>query len=398
LTLTPPQGIYSITAAYPGNSNFAPSTSSPPVTVTVASPTTTSLIAVPTTLTVGQTLTLTATVTASVGPVPTGTVTFLNGAASLGTATLNAGGMATLVLTPAVGVYSITASYGGSSTDAPSASSPPIAVTVTYPPTATLLTATPNPAPYEASVTFSATVSSPAGTPTGPVSFYDGTTLLGSATLASGAATYSTSSLSAGSHNITAQYPGVTGFSASTSNVVVEVINPPFFSISASPASLSVYTGEAASYTVTVAPGTDFTLPVVLACGRLPAGVTCTFSPATITGGSGSAKLMVETTAPSRAATTSGVSRSYRLAALAGLLLLFIPRRWRRFCNRWSMFFAILACLIAGAAVSGCSGPFSLSGGTPPGSQTITINGTVTYDFQTLTHTTTVTLNVESLF
>jgi Bacterial Ig-like domain (group 3)/FG-GAP-like repeat len=399
LVLTPPVGVYSITASYGGSATDAPSVSTPPIQVTVnAAVTSTALTAVPTALIVGQTLTLTAATMAVTGGTPTGIVTFRNGANSLGTATLNAAGVATLTLTPPFGVYSITASYPGSTTDAPSASSPPITVTVAYPPTATMLTASPNPAGYQADVTFSVTVSSPAGTPTGAVSFFDGTTLLGSATLASGSATYSTSGLSAGTHNITAQYPGVVGFSASTSNVVVEVISPPSFSISASPASHSVYTGEAASYTVTVTPGPVFTLPVSLTCGQLPAGATCTFSPATITGGSGSATLVVQTAAPSRAATTSVVSHPYRLVALAGLLLLFIPRRWRRFHNRWTMFLAILACLIAGAAFSGCSGPISLSGGTPTGTQTITINGTVTYDSQTLTHTTTVTLNVQSLF
>ena len=399
LVLTPAVGVYSITASYGGSATDAPSVSIPPIQVTVNfAVTATTLTAVPTALIAGQTLTLTATAMAVTGGTPTGTVTFFNGANSLGTAALNASGVAALALTPPVGVYSITASYSGSPTDAPSASSPPITVTVVYPPTATLLTATPNPAAFQASVTFSATVTSPAGTPTGTVSFYDGAALLGTAALASGVATISTSSLTVGSHNVTAQYPGVTGFSASTSNLVVEVIALPAFSISASPASHSVYAGEAASYTVTVAPGTAFTLPVSLTCGQLPAGVTCTFSPETITGGSGSATLVVQTTAPSQAAAAAGVSRPYRLVALAGLLLLFIPKRWRKSCGRWPMFFVILVCLIAGAAVSGCSEPISLSGGTPPGAQTITVNGTVTYDSQTLTHATTVTLNVESLF
>lgn len=399
LALTPAVGVYAITASYGGSSTDAPSASSPPIQVTVsAAVTTTTLSAVPTALIVGQTLTLTSMVTAATGGIPGGTVTFRNGAASLGTAALNPNGIAALTLTPPVGVYSITASYSGSSTDAPSASSPPVTVTVTYPPTATVLTANPNPAAYEANVTFSATVTSPAGTPTGTVSFLDGATLLGSATLASGAATYSTSGLSAGSHNITAHYPGVAGFSASTSNVVVEVINPPAFSISAAPASLSVYTGEAASYTVTVTPGANFTLPVALTCGPLPANTTCTLSPATISGGSGNATLAVQTTAPARTTTASSASRPYRVAALAGLVLLFIPRRWRRVRSRWCMFLAISVCLIAGAAISGCGGPFSLSGGTPPGAQTITVNGTVTFDSQTLTHTATVTLNVKSLF
>jgi len=180
--------------------------------------------------------------------------------------------------------------------------------------------------------------------------------------------------------------------------VVVEVITPPAFSISASPASLSVYTGEAATYTVTVTPGTGFTLPAALTCTQLPANTTCTFTPATVTGGSGSSKLVVQTTAPSPATSASRGSRRYSVVALAGLLLLVIPRRWRRFRNRWLTLFALLAFMIAAPAVSGCGGPFKLAGGTPVGAQTITVNGTVSYESQTLTHTATVTLNVESLF
>jgi sugar lactone lactonase YvrE len=399
LVLTPAVGTYSITASYGGSSTDAASVSSPPITVTVnPAVTTTTLIATPTTLYAGRTLTLTATVTAGSGSTPTGTVTFLNGAASLGTGTLNAAGVAALVLTPPLGVYSITAAYGGTTDDAPSVSSPPITVNVDYPATATVLTASPDPSPVENNVTFTATVSSSAGTPTGTVSFYDGTVLLGTSTLESGVATYSTSALTVGSHNITAQYPGVAGFAASTSSVVVEVITPPAFSISASPASLSVYTGEAATYTVTVTPGTGFTLPAALTCTQLPANTTCTFTPATVTGGSGSSKLVVQTTAPSPATSASRGSRRYSVVALAGLLLLVIPRRWRRFRNRWLTLFALLAFMIAAPAVSGCGGPFTLAGGTPVGAQTITVNGTVSYESQTLTHTATVTLNVESLF
>jgi len=399
LVLTPAVDTYSITASYGGSSTDAASVSSPPITVTVnPAVTTTTLIATPTTLYAGRTLTLTATVTAGSGSTPTGTVTFLNGAASLGTGTLNAAGVAALVLTPPLGIYSITAAYGGTTDDAPSVSSPPITVNVDYPATATVLTASPDPSPVENNVTFTATVSSSAGTPTGTVSFYDGTVLLGTSTLESGVATYSTSALTVGSHNITAQYPGVAGFAASTSSVVVEVITPPAFSISASPASLSVYTGEAATYTVTVTPGTGFTLPAALTCTQLPANTTCTFTPATVTGGSGSSKLVVQTTAPSPATSASRGSRRYSVVALAGLLLLVIPRRWRRFRNRWLTLFALLAFMIAAPAVSGCGGPFTLAGGTPVGAQTITVNGTVSYESQTLTHTATVTLNVESLF
>jgi hypothetical protein len=66
-----------------------------------------------------------------------------------------------------------------------------------------------------------------AGTPTGTVTFKDGTTTLGTGTLnGSGQATYSTSSLTIGSHNITAQYSGDGTFSGSTSSILTQVVRP----------------------------------------------------------------------------------------------------------------------------------------------------------------------------
>jgi hypothetical protein len=359
--------------------------------------TTTTLTASATTLTFGQTLTLTATVAAASGGTPTGTVTFLNGTTSLGTAPLNGSGVGSLVLTPPVGVYSLTASYGGSSSDSASVSSPPITVTVTSTATTTTLTPSLNPAPFGASVTFTAAVVSSAGIPAGTVSFYDGTSLLATSTLASGAATYSTSSLSVGLHNMTAVYAGAVGYSPSTSNTLAEVISAADFSISAAPGSQSVYTGEAASYAVAVTPGTGFDLPVALSCSQLPANTTCTFSPATVTGGSGSSALMVQTTAPSPPAAAFVFSTKIRVTALAGLLLLFIPRRLRRRIGR-PMLLLIFALLAVGAAMAGCSAPGLLTGGTPVGAQTITLTGVATNGSQILSHATTVTLNVKSLF
>ena len=71
------------------------------------------------------------------------------------------------------------------------------------------------------SVTFTATVTTPGGDPTptsadGTVTFYDGATVLGSATLSDQAtATLTTTALAAGSHLITAAYSGDNNFAAS---------------------------------------------------------------------------------------------------------------------------------------------------------------------------------------
>ncbi len=97
--------------------------------------------------------------------------------------------------------------------------------------TTTGLTSSANPAGFADPVTFTATVGAGGVTPTGIVSFMDGTTLLGTANLSAGVGTYTTSALALGSHSITAVYGGATGFAGSTSAVVSEtVVAPPAIS------------------------------------------------------------------------------------------------------------------------------------------------------------------------
>jgi len=364
--------------------------------------TSTALTAVPQTLSVGQTLTLTATVTPSSGPTPAGMVNFsFTGPISIApkSAALSTSGVATVTIsTLPVGVYHVYASYGGSFTDAASKSSPPHTVTVTLPATTTSLTASPNPGAFGAAVTFKATVSNSTLTPTGSVSFYDGKTLLETETLASGTATYTTSTLRAGSHNMTAVYAPTASFSPSTSNLVVEVISIDSFSIEGAPAARTVYTGEAASYLIVVTPISGFNLPVTPSCTHLPANTSCSFSPATITGSSWSTTLMVQTTAPSPPTTSTAVSSGYRVTALAALFLIFIPWRMRRNRSIWTTFILILALLAASAAITGCGGSGTLTGGTPVGAQSITITGTASNGANTLSQETTVAVNVQSLF
>src|SRR5207244_1120199 len=91
----------------------------------------------------------------------------------------------------------------------------------------TVLASSANPSVVGQSVTFTATVTattSGAGTPTGTVTFKDGTTALGTSTLSGGSATFSTAALAAGTHTITAVYSGDTNFAASTSSALTQTI------------------------------------------------------------------------------------------------------------------------------------------------------------------------------
>src|SRR6185312_3352405 len=152
-----------------------------------------------------------------------------------------------------------------------------------------------NPAHLSESVTFTASVTSSLATPTGSVNFYDGATLLGSGTLASGAATYATSSLLAGTHSITAQYAGDANFLTATSSAVSLVITDLNFDVAAGGSSTAtVSAGGTATYHLTIAPSSGTALPAVaLSATGGPTGSTITVTPQTIAAGTAATDVTV---------------------------------------------------------------------------------------------------------
>jgi hypothetical protein len=91
--------------------------------------------------------------------------------------------------------------------------------------TTTTLSSSPNPSNVGQTVTFTANVTATSGTPTGSIAFNDGGTTIGTASVdASGSASFTTSTLSAGNHSITAVYGGDTNFETSASAAVTQVV------------------------------------------------------------------------------------------------------------------------------------------------------------------------------
>ena len=104
--------------------------------------------------------------------------------------------------------------------------------------TSVTLSSSLDPSKYGQSVTFSAVVvPSGPGVPTGNVSFYDGGTLLGSVSLTKSVAPFTTSSLTGGSHSITASYAGDGTFGPSSSPVLTQAVSkiPPSINLSSAP-------------------------------------------------------------------------------------------------------------------------------------------------------------------
>ncbi|MEU4687183.1 Ig-like domain-containing protein, partial [Streptomyces xinghaiensis] len=213
LDLTPAPHL--IGAQYtPDTPDYTPSTGTTPHTVVVEPQTTTTVTSAPDPTVFGETVTFTATVTPTgIGPVPTGTVTFaISGGTGGGTFTqpLDGTGTATLTLdTLSVAHHTVTATYSGDTTYDPSNGSDTHQVNPAD--TTTAVATTPDPTVYGQPVNLTATVTPVApgaGTPHGLVTFLiDGTTTL-TATLTSGTAATTLTTLTPGPHTITATYTG----------------------------------------------------------------------------------------------------------------------------------------------------------------------------------------------
>ena len=343
----------------------------------------------PLTITFGQEVNGTAQVTASDGSLPTGTISFYDGATNICTIPVAASAScpASAGAGFAVGTHVLTAVYSGDATHSGSTSAPvtvtvlPIATTKVQ--TVTMLTSSVDPATSGQSVTFTANVEAASGSvaaPTGVVTFLDGSTVLGTQTLVgSGVASFSTSALSVGNHAITASYGGDANSVASVSSVLTETVNGTAATVSGFSVSVTgaakVVVGGVASLAVAVAPQTGYMQPVQLSCADLPSESACTFAAQTIAAGGGTTTLQVSTMAPRSCAVADSESQTAGLpfagTTVAALIVLFFPGKRRRAIK------GVLVGLIAlcgMATLSGCGACTDL--GTKPGTYTIRVIGT----------------------
>ena len=149
--------------------------------------------------------------------IPTGTVQFFDGATSLGTASVDGTGKATITLVGSTslgaGSNSLTAQYSGDSQFSAVTSST-VTHVVSQAASSSVVTTTVNsslnPSVYGDAVALSINVSSSVGVqPTGTVTIMDGSTRLGAPTLdGSGNASITILAFSAGVHTIVVTYSG----------------------------------------------------------------------------------------------------------------------------------------------------------------------------------------------
>ena len=414
-----PGGSYNVTAHYPGDGTFGPSSSSA-VAVHVAPENSVSVVRLltfdlagnlsnpnATTAPYGSFYFVRADVENSAGAMcapssstgqipfscPTGSVDIKanGGALDAGIFPLNNLGYAEdQPVDLNAGSYTLVASYAGDASFNASTSAAD-SITITQTPTTTTLTpinGTPNPG-TPVPLTAGIGAVSFGNPPTGMVTFFSGSTNLGAAPVTSpGATTLSiatlmTSQLPTGADSVTAQYSGDTNYLASTAPAITVNVQPDFL-IAASAPSLTLKAGQSGMLTLTITGQTGYNGTVnfsASSCLGLPLKSSCSFSQGSVTG-NGSTTVTVTTTA----AQTSALRTSRRdflallLASGAGSVvgIFFVgggkTRRWK------IMLGLIVVALLLGAAV-GCGGGSSGGGsttipGTPPGTYNVTINAT----------------------
>jgi len=379
-------GTYQIVATYSGDANTSGSVSAAlPLTVNLATTTTTFTVK-PNPAVVVAPITFTATVAGN-GGVPTGTVSFFNGATLLGTGTLNAQATATFTTTTlAAGTYSVTATYSGDANDAPSTSAV-TSLIVNLIPTSTDLSASTTVGANPQTILTAVVVGTSGPVPTGTVTLTSGGTTLGTGTLDSNGVFSLTPTLAPGNYTVVASYSGDTLHAPSTSAPVTVSSNPVDFKLSVSPTSVTLKASQNIPLTVNLTSEGGFTDTIGLGCASLPAGVSCIFANPSVTlaaNGTASVQLSIDTNTPigggstamnHRGSGTSGMSMAglfLPLSAFFGWLL------WRVRRRNMGFFTLVLAIALSAGALfaTGCSGYSSST--AKPGSYVIQVIGTGT--------------------
>jgi hypothetical protein len=165
----------------------------------------------------------------------------------------------------------------------------PVTVTNVDTNTSTSISSSGSPSMYGQAVTFTATVNavvSATGTPTGTITFVDGLTDLATVSLSGGSAVYTTSALSAGSHDITANYSGDSTFLTGTSTTLTQGVTPAALTITADNASKTygqTLTFAGTAFTTSGLVNSDSVSSVTLASAGAAATATVSGSPYAIT-------------------------------------------------------------------------------------------------------------------
>jgi hypothetical protein len=259
-----------VTATYSGDGTFAASAGTTTLTVNAVAPgsrpSTTTPSVTPSPVPDGGTVTYSVIVSPTTGAgAPTGSVVFKIGATTMCTATplVSGAGSCTSAAALVGPNQTVTATYSGDITFAPSSGVTALSVTPVLPPptpTTTKPTVTPNPVTFGQLATYSATVkpTTGPGTPTGSVTFsINGTPLCTTPSLVSGAGSCQSPAAPLGPDTVTATYSGNGTFAASAGVTSLTVNSPAGSTPTTTTPTVTpnpVTFGQLATYSATVAP------------------------------------------------------------------------------------------------------------------------------------------------
>jgi sugar lactone lactonase YvrE len=300
------------------------------------------------------------------------------------TATLAGGSPVAVTGTTVLGAgsYTLTATFTPTDSSTYASTSANASLTVAKATPAVALTSSLAAAAVGSAVSFTATVTSSAGMPSGSVSFYDGTTLLGTGTLAAGVATYTTVNLPVGALSITAVYSGDSNFLTLTSSAFTETVMTAF-TVTAPTTPITVAPGGAVTVNITVPPlGGAFNSVVTLSASGLPPGATATFNPPTVTPGSAGAPsvLTIQLAAMTASVPAGDLPPNRGRLPLTPVSLGFVvfgAMLGRKRIPRGLVLVLTLAGAgIATSLLTGCGGGFANTPPTQAGNYTVTVTGT----------------------
>ncbi|MGE4073730.1 MAG: Ig-like domain repeat protein [Lysobacterales bacterium] len=274
-------GNRTLTASYPATGIFA--ASSDTEAHLVANATTTTITSdSPDPSSVGQAYTVNVQVSSAAGT-PTGTVAVSDGAGANCNATLTGGLGSCNLISASTGNRTLTASYPGAGSFAPSSDTEPHLVA--NPTTTTITSDQPDPSGVGAGYTVNVQVSSPNGTPTGTVAVSDGSGANCNATLTGGLGSCNLISATPGLKTLTASYPQTGAYAPSSDTEAHVVANVTTTTITSDQPDPSA---PGASYTVNVQVSSPNGTPSGTVAISDGAGASCN---ATLTGGIGSCNL-----------------------------------------------------------------------------------------------------------
>ncbi|MBB5055739.1 sugar lactone lactonase YvrE [Granulicella aggregans] len=261
-TSTLSTGTHTITATYQGDTDYSSSTSAPLTQTVQKVATTSAVISSANPANAGATVRFTVTVTAANSTSPnvtiTGPVTLMDGSTVLGTGALAAGGSGPATATVIIpvssfgtGSHNVTAAYGGDTNYIGSTSSA-LSQSIVLATSSLILSSSASTAIATKPLTFTATLSSTGGTPSGSVTFMDGASAIGSANSNNGIATITTTALTVGTHTITSVYQGNTNDSAATSNALTITITAATTAVHLAPSQNPTNFGQSLTLTAAV--------------------------------------------------------------------------------------------------------------------------------------------------